>query len=61
MCVSMYYCIAERSCTTVLPTDEAVFVRPLLYLIYYLLYVDISYILGDEHRYGLLEENKMNE
>jgi hypothetical protein len=46
----------------VTPTDEAVLVRSLLYLILLSLYVDIFYILGDEHRYGLLEENKwMNE
>jgi hypothetical protein len=51
--ILLYYC---NVLVLLLPTDKAVFVRPLLYLIVsYLLYVDIFYIQGDEHRYGLLE------
>jgi hypothetical protein len=51
----MYYCITQRF-VLLLPSDKAVLVWPLLYLIVsYLLYVDIFYIRGDEHRYGLLE------
>jgi hypothetical protein len=49
----MYYC---NVFVLLLPTDKAVLVRSLLYLIVsYLPYVDIFYIRGDEHHYGLLE------